>query len=110
MPTRSTGRNQSAHKVGFCKLFLDEFYEYGTKNLEALRQPLEDRLINLFVARGPDPTTALATLAVVYTLGRIPYGWLNEIRSLASAFRIETLVVHQGASSRRLFLARRRVA
>ena len=28
-------------------------------------------------------------LAVVYILGRIPYGWLNDIRSLASAFREE---------------------
>jgi hypothetical protein len=54
-----------------------------------LIQELSRPLINLFVARGPDPTTALAVLALLYTLGRIPYGWLNEIRNLASAFRDE---------------------
>ncbi len=59
-----------------------------------LIQELSRPLINLFVARGPDPTSALATLAVVYTLGRIPYGWLNEIRSLASAFREEADSLH----------------
>jgi len=50
-------------------------------------QEVSRPLINLFVARGPDATNALAILAVLYTLGRIPYGWLNEIRSLAAAFR-----------------------
>ncbi len=54
-----------------------------------LTQELSRPLINLFVARGPDATNALAILAVLYTLGRIPYGWLNEIRSLATAFRDE---------------------
>lgn len=49
-------------------------------------QELSRPLINLFVARGPDATAALAILAVLYTLGRIPYGWLNELRNLASAF------------------------
>lgn len=52
-------------------------------------QELSRPLINLFVARGPDPTAALAILAIAYTLGRIPYGWLNEIRNLATAFRDE---------------------
>lgn len=51
-----------------------------------LIQELSRPLINLFVARGPDATTALAILAVIYTLGRIPYGWLNELRNLAAAF------------------------
>lgn len=52
-------------------------------------QEMSRPMINLFVARGPNPTAALAILAVLYTLGRIPYGWLNEIRSLPSAFREE---------------------
>ncbi|MEZ4732415.1 MAG: hypothetical protein R3E79_35335 [Caldilineaceae bacterium] len=46
-------------------------------------------LINLYVARQENATAALAVLAVVYILGRVPYGWLNDIRSLASAFRDE---------------------
>lgn len=44
-------------------------------------------LINVFVSRSEDATAALAVLAVAYTLGRIPYGWLNELRNLPSAFR-----------------------
>ncbi len=55
-----------------------------------LVQEVSRPLINLFVARGPDATNALAILAVLYTLGRIPYGWLNEIRNLAPAFRDES--------------------
>lgn len=54
-----------------------------------LIQEMSRPLINLFVARGPDATAALAILAILYTLGRIPYGWLNELRNLASAFRDE---------------------
>jgi uncharacterized protein (DUF697 family) len=46
-------------------------------------------LINLVVSRGADATEALAALTVVYALGHIHYGWLNELRSLASAFRDE---------------------
>ena len=50
-------------------------------------------MINLFVARGPNPTATLAILAVLYTLGRMPYGWLNEIRNLHPVF-------HEEANSR----------
>jgi hypothetical protein len=44
-------------------------------------------LINIFVARTADGTEALAVLTVVYALGHIPYGWLNEVRNLPTAFR-----------------------
>lgn len=50
-------------------------------------QGLSRPLINLFVSRGPNGAEALAVLTVVYTLGHIPYGWLNEIRNLAPAFK-----------------------
>jgi len=46
-------------------------------------------LINLFVARGPDGQEALAVLAVVYPLAHLPYGWVNELRSLVPAFQGE---------------------
>jgi hypothetical protein len=52
-------------------------------------QEMSRPLINLFVARGPDATNALAILAVLYTLGRMPYTWLNDIRNLTLAFRDE---------------------
>jgi len=44
-------------------------------------------LINLFVSREADGAEALAVLTIVYALGHIPYGWLNEIRNLAPAFK-----------------------
>jgi len=44
-------------------------------------------LINLFVSRGPGGAEALAVLTVVYALGHLPYGWLNDIRSLPTAFK-----------------------
>jgi progressive ankylosis protein len=46
-------------------------------------------LINLVVSRGSDATQSLAVLTIVYALGHIHYGWTNEIRSLAPAFRDE---------------------
>jgi hypothetical protein len=46
-------------------------------------------LINLVVSRGEDGAQALAVLTIVYALGHLPYGWVNEVRSLAPAFRDE---------------------
>jgi hypothetical protein len=50
-------------------------------------QGLSRPLINLFVAREPGGTQALAVLTITYALGLLPYGWLNEIRSLPTAFQ-----------------------
>lgn len=50
-------------------------------------QGMSRPLINLFIAREPGGTEALAVLTVIYTLAHLPYGWLNEIRNLAPAFR-----------------------
>jgi hypothetical protein len=46
-------------------------------------------LVNLFVSRGPDGAESLAVLTIVFALGHLPYGWLNDIRSLHTAFREE---------------------
>ena len=50
-------------------------------------QGLSRPLINLFVAREAGGTEALAVLTITYALGLMPYGWLNEIRSLPTAFQ-----------------------
>ncbi len=55
-----------------------------------MTQEFSRPLINLFVSRQSDGPEALAVLAVAYILGRIPYGWLNDIRNLAASFRDET--------------------
>lgn len=52
-------------------------------------QGLSRPLINLFVSRQSDGVTALAVLAVVYPLAHLPYGWVNELRSVPAAFRYE---------------------
>jgi len=59
-----------------------------------MMQEFSRPLINLYVSRQGGGPEALAVLAVVYILGRIPYGWLNDIRSLASAFRDEANSLH----------------
>jgi hypothetical protein len=46
-------------------------------------------LINLFVSRVPHGMEGLAVLTIVFALGRLPYSWLNDIRSLHSAFKDE---------------------
>ncbi|MFT5367185.1 MAG: hypothetical protein ACI8V2_002143 [Candidatus Latescibacterota bacterium] len=50
-------------------------------------QGLSRPIINLFVSRSSDGSEALAVLTVVYALGHIPYGWVNETRSLHTAFQ-----------------------
>jgi len=39
-------------KYGFCRLSLDELPEFGSKNLETLRQPLEDKVVTISRAAG----------------------------------------------------------
>ncbi len=56
-----------------------------TMSVQGISRPM----INLFISRGPDGIEAMAVLAVVYSLGHLPYGWLNELRSLATAFKNE---------------------
>lgn len=46
-------------------------------------------LVNLFVSRQDGGVSALAVLAVVYVIAHLPYGWLNELRSVPAAFSSE---------------------
>ncbi len=46
-------------------------------------------LINLFVARGPAPQLALASLVIAETLASVLCAWLIELRSLPAAFAQE---------------------
>ncbi len=59
-------------------------------------QGLSRPLINLFVSRQGDGVMALAVLAVVYPLAHLPYGWLNELRSVPAAFRDEGFAEYIG--------------
>lgn len=55
-----------------------------------LVQELSRPLINLFIAREAGGALALAVMTVTYPLGQLPYRWLNDIRSLPTAFRNES--------------------
>jgi magnesium chelatase family protein len=57
-------------------LFLDEFYEYGTKNLEALRQPLEDRVITISRAQGS--VTFPASFILIAAANPCPCGYYGD--------------------------------
>ena len=57
-------------------LFLDEFYEYGSKNLEALRQPLEDRVITISRAQGS--VTFPASFILIAAANPCPCGYYGD--------------------------------
>ncbi|XP_070552270.1 progressive ankylosis protein homolog B-like [Ptychodera flava] len=60
-------------------------------------QRISRPIVNLFVARdlkGTDEAVeALAVLTVSYPVGRVPWGWLNEIKTIAPAFKKEALLL-----------------
>lgn len=55
-------------------------------------QGMSRPLVNLFVSHQQDGALALAVLAIVYPLAHLPYGWVNELRSLPSAFNKEGIM------------------
>lgn len=57
-------------------LFLDEFVEMGTKNLEALRQPLEDKVVTISRAQGS--LTFPANFILVAAINPCPCGYYGD--------------------------------
>ena len=59
-------------------LFLDELPEFGSKNLETLRQPLEDRIIT--ISRASGSLTFPAIFVLIAALNPCPCGYFQDDR------------------------------
>ena len=59
-------------------LFLDELPEFGTRNLETLRQPLEDRVVT--ISRASGSLTFPASFVLVAALNPCPCGYFGDDR------------------------------
>ena len=99
---------QAAGKYGYCRLLLDELPEFGTRNLETLRQPLEDRVITISRATGSltFPASFILTkqsqLARAGVRGSCPYSLRREAVGLTSANRISTTYPRNPSDSAQL--------
>ncbi|RME60960.1 MAG: hypothetical protein D6790_08555 [Caldilineae bacterium] len=84
LPARAIG-GKHAHPLSYGGIFRFVWPLAFIMVVQEFSRPL----INLFIARGPNGTEALAVLTVVYALGQWPYRWLNEIKNLPPAFHDE---------------------
>jgi magnesium chelatase family protein len=57
-------------------LFLDEFPEFGTRVLEVMRQPMEDKVVTISRAKGS--LTFSANFQLIAAMNPCPCGWLND--------------------------------
>jgi len=62
----------------FCVLLLDELPEFGSKNLEMLRQPLEDRIVT--ISRASGSLTFPANFILIAELNPCPCGYFGDDR------------------------------
>lgn len=67
-----------ASKYGFCRSLLDELPEFGTRNLETLRQPLEDRIVT--ISRASGSLTFPANFILVAAMNPCPCGYYGDDR------------------------------
>lgn len=68
-------------------LFFDEFPEFGRTTLEALRQPLEDRVIS--IARAKDTVEYPADFILVATANPCPCGYYGTNRCNCPGYQLE---------------------
>lgn len=57
-------------------LFLDELGEFQSKSLEALRQPLEDRIVT--ISRAAGTLTFPANFMLIAAMNKCPCGWFSD--------------------------------
>ncbi|MEI7579566.1 MAG: YifB family Mg chelatase-like AAA ATPase [bacterium] len=63
-------------------LFLDEFNEFGPRTLEALRQPLEDRIVN--ISRASGMMTFPANFILITAMNPCKCGFLGDVEKPCS--------------------------
>jgi predicted ATPase with chaperone activity len=71
-------------------LFLDELPEFGVRNLETLRQPLEDHVIT--IARAASSLTYPANFVLIATMNPCPWDYYGDARC-------RSYFLHDGLSS-----------
>ncbi|HUE99006.1 MAG TPA: YifB family Mg chelatase-like AAA ATPase, partial [Anaerolineales bacterium] len=59
-------------------LFLDEFPEFGTRVLEVMRQPMEDKVVTISRAKGS--LTFSANFQLIAAMNPCPCGWYGDSR------------------------------
>lgn len=77
-------------------LFLDEILEYPRSTLEALRQPLEDRKID--ISRASDHVTFPANFMLIATMNPCPCGYYGDTKKECSCTSMQILAYQKRLS------------